>query len=188
MTKFSRCNFVLICLGGVAEFGTSLFSILAFNQATMSDVNAGVAGVLIPASGIFVSAASFFIFREKLQVTQVIGLFVIIAGATVIAMFPAEDTTSGVKASTAEVLIVLLFSMLATLSLSFEIVISKLLSKRGADGRYIGFHFLLSEGILGTLCLVITTLVGEGIFIISQENFWLMIIGGLSGVIAVNLL
>ena len=91
---------------------------------------------------------------------QVIGLMVIIAGATVIAMFPAEDTSSGQEASTKEVLLVLLLSLLGTLCLSLEIVIAKLLAKRGADGRYIGFHFLLSEGILGTLCLVITSLVG----------------------------
>ena len=82
----------------------------------------------------------------------------------------------------------MLLSLLGTLCLSLEIVIAKLLAKRGADGRYIGLHFLLLEGILGTLCLVISTLIGDGLFTISQENFWLMIIGGVSGVIAVNLL
>ena len=74
------------------------------------------------------------------------------------------------------------------MSLSFEIVVSKLLSQRGADGKYIGFHFLLSEGILGTLCLAITSILGDGVFAISSQNFWLMMLGGLSGVIAVNLL
>ena len=98
---------------------------------------------------------------------QVIGLMVIITGATVIAMFPAESTSSGQEASTKEVLLVLLLSLLGTLCLSLEIVIAKLLSKRGADGRYIGLHFLLFEGILGTLCLVISTIIGDGLFTIS---------------------
>lgn len=81
----------MVCLGGVAEFGTSLFSILAFNQASQGGINAGTAGVLIPLSGIFVSLASYCLFKEKLQAMQVVGLVTIVAGATVIAMFPADD-------------------------------------------------------------------------------------------------
>ena len=39
-------QFVLVWLGGLAEFGTALLSILAFNKASEHGVNAGVAGVL----------------------------------------------------------------------------------------------------------------------------------------------
>ena len=50
----------------MAELGTSLSSILAFNAAGKYNVNAGIAGVLIPLSGMIVSIISYFMFKEKL--------------------------------------------------------------------------------------------------------------------------
>lgn len=85
----------MVWLGGLAEFGTSLFSILAFNHANKHNINAGIAGVLMPISGIFVTIASFLMYKEKLHIVQVIGMFVIVLGATLIATFPAEVNAEG---------------------------------------------------------------------------------------------
>ena len=116
------------------------------------------------------------------------GLVTIVAGATVIAMFPAQDAESGDKVTTSEVLKVLVFSMLATLSLSFELVLSKILAHKGVDGKYIGFNFLLAEGALGCLGLVVMTVCGSGLYAIDSQSFWLMMLAGLSGVLSVSLL
>lgn len=172
----------------MGEFGTALFTILAFNKAEEFGINAGIAAVLLPLSGIFVSLASYFMYHEKLHKTQILGLFIILAGATIISLFPAEDTDSGKKASSDEMMQVLLFSLLATSSLSLELTVSKVLAKKGVDGKYIGFNFLLAEGTLGSLCLLVTTLDGEGFYAISAQNFWFMLAAGLTGVIAVSLL
>ncbi len=74
------------------------------------------------------------------------------------------------------------------MSLSFELLLSKALAKRGADGRYIGFNFLLAEGVLGTLCLVIATIQGVGFQVISFQGFWVLMLAGLTGVIAISVL
>ena len=66
--RFSCCQLFGILLGGVCEFGTSLCSILAFGKAASNGINAGVAGVLIPLSGVIVSIASYFLFGERLQI------------------------------------------------------------------------------------------------------------------------
>lgn len=57
---------MLVLLGGIKEFFTCFFSILAFNKATEWGINAGTAGVLIPLSSVFVSTASYFLFKEKM--------------------------------------------------------------------------------------------------------------------------
>ena len=111
-----------------------------------------------------------------------------IAGATLIVMFPAENAQTGDKASAQELFLVLIFSMLATVCLSCEILVSKTLSRRGVNGKYVGFSFLLAEGILGTICLIGATIAGEGVMNLGFDGFWLMMLGGLSGVIAVSLL
>lgn len=81
----------MVWLGGVAELGTSLFSILAFNQASKDSVNAGLAGVLFPLSSTFVAIAAYFMYGEKLNKVQGIGILTVIAGATLIAFFPPEE-------------------------------------------------------------------------------------------------
>ena len=82
----------------------------------------------------------------------------------------------------------LLYSMLSTLCLSFETLLSKVLATRGANGKLIGFQFLFAEGLLGTVILAIFTLSGGGLYSLSRQSFTLMMIGGLTGVIAINLL
>ena len=62
------------------------------------------------------------------------------------------------------------------------------MARRGVEGKYLGFSFLLAEGVLGTLCLIGASIAGKGVFEASSQVFWLMMIGGLSGVIAVSLL
>lgn len=120
--------------------------------------------------------------------TQIIGVAIVITGATFIVMFPAENSETGDKASAHEIFIVLVFSSLATLCLSLEIIVSKKLSQRGVNGKYVGFNFLLAEGIMGTICLAGATIAGEGVMNVGMEGFWLMMLAGLSGVIAVTLL
>ena len=53
-----------------------------------------------------------------------------------------------------------MFNLLATVCLSMEILISKSMARRGVEGKYLGFSFLLAEGTLGTLCLIGATIAG----------------------------
>lgn len=77
---------------------------------------------------------------------------------------------------------------MATLSLTAELLISRVLSTRGVDGKYIGLNFLIAEGIIGTTCLVISTALGSGWFSTGVDGAFLMILGGFTGVLAVGLL
>ena len=58
---------MIVVLGGLAELGTSLFSILAFNKANEYGMNAGLAGVLFPLSSTFVALITYFMYQEKLN-------------------------------------------------------------------------------------------------------------------------
>jgi drug/metabolite transporter (DMT)-like permease len=188
--RFSKSQFLMVWLGGLAEFATSLLSIMAFNYASRHTINAGIVGVLFPLSGFFVTLGSFLMYKEKVQRVHLVGMFVLMLGATLIATFPAQGGSEGEQATTEQILILLIFSLLATMALSCELLLSKALAKRGADGRYIGFNFLLAEGILGSLCLLISTLMGTGL----QElegwaSFCILVFGGgLTGVIAISVL
>ena len=88
--RFSKAQFLMVWLGGMAELGTSLFSILAFNQADKNHVNAGLAGVLFPLSSTFVAIAAYFMYGERLNWVQGAGILIVMAGATLIAAFPAK--------------------------------------------------------------------------------------------------
>ena len=82
---------MLVFLGGMGEFGTSLLCILAFGKAEDFQINAGIAGVLLPLSSVVVSFASYCVYRERIALTGILGMLIIIIGATVIALFPAKS-------------------------------------------------------------------------------------------------
>lgn len=184
--RFSKLHMLLVFVGGMCEFGISLTCILAFGLAGDYEINAGIAGIFMPLSSVIVGLASFFFYKEKMQITGIVGMFVIIGGATLIAMFPAVND-SGDVATTSQILFVLSLSLLATVFLSVEIMVSKTLAIRGADGRLVGFSFLFVMGIVGSLCLAISTIAGQGLMVISMADFWYMMAGGVCGVTAISL-
>ena len=96
--NFSWANLGLVILGGLAEFGNSLMTLMGLSFASEYGINAGIAGVLYPLSTIFVAIIARFAYEEHIQRIQLLGMLVIFAGATVIALFPAEDE-EGKKAS-----------------------------------------------------------------------------------------
>ena len=73
----------------MGEFGTSLSMILSFGKAEEFQINAGIATILVPLSSVMVSFLSYFVYHEKIAYTGIIGMAIIIGGATLIAMFPA---------------------------------------------------------------------------------------------------
>ena len=80
------------------------------------------------------------------------------------------------------------FGLLATVCLTCELLLSRVLVNRGVDGRYIGLNFLIAEGIIGTVCLVISSAMGSGFFSTGLDGALLMLLAGLTGVVAVGLL
>ena len=180
-------------IGGICEFATTMFSVLGITLATSNGINAGVALVLIPLSNVIVSVASYFLFGERLQIAQILGVLVVILGATLIVLFPTEsdaddDETVDAEASLEQVLIVLLYSLLVAIFLSIQLLVSKTLARRGVEGKFIGFFYLLAQGSLGTICLIAATIAGEGIFLATGEIFWLMMLSGVTGVVAISIL
>ena len=80
------------------------------------------------------------------------------------------------------------FGLLATLSLTGELLLSRILSNRGVDGRFIGLNFLIAEGIIGTLCLVISSALGSGLLSTGVDGALYMLLAGFTGVAAVGML
>lgn len=80
------------------------------------------------------------------------------------------------------------FGLLATVCLTGELLLSRMLANRGVDGRYIGLNFLIAEGIIGTVCLVISSAMGSGFFSTGLDGALIMLLAGLTGVVAVGLL
>ena len=51
--------------------------------------------------------------------------------------------------------------------------------RRGINGDVSGMFFLLVEGIIGTLCLIVTTAQGSGLYELSAKVFGMVLIAGL---------
>ena len=114
------------------------------------------------------------------------GMIVIFTGATVIAMFPAENE-EGKKASPKEFAIVLGINLTCAICVTVELITARLLSERGVDGKYIGLNSLVVTGSLGTISLIIATIMGSGVYATGWDGLGLMVAAAFFGVISSGL-
>jgi len=68
--------------------------------------------------------------------------------------------------------------IIGALCFSFEGLLTKYLIQKGVDGDIAGISFLLVEGALGTLCLVVYTLMGHGLYDLTLHSFGMLMLAG----------
>ena len=84
---------------------------------------------------------------------------------------------------------VVAFSLISALFVSVEILSTKWLEKRkGVSGDLSGMFFLFIEGLIGTLCLFVTTQDGGGLHEMSLVSFLMMVMAGVFAYLAIMML
>ena len=83
----------MIC-GGICEYSIGLNTLLAFNAAANANINAGVATVPLPLSGVVVIAVSYCLYRETVYLLHILGVVIIVAAIIIIVLSPAPDADS----------------------------------------------------------------------------------------------
>lgn len=75
---------------------------------------------------------------------------------------------------------VVIWGIVGAVFISFEIMCNKwLMIKRGVNGDVSGMFFLFVEGLIGSICLIVTTAQGEGLYEMDLAGFLLVLIAGL---------
>ena len=69
---------------------------------------------------------------------------------------------------------VIVFGLLGAIFLSIEVMITKYLGKQGVQGYMAGFTLLMVEGAIGTVCLIVYTLMGYGMHEATVQGFWII--------------
>ena len=121
-------------------------------------------------------------FDDKASKVQLVGIASIVVAVALVSLFgpkPEQNpTTQGVDDE--EYLIramplVLIWGLLGTLMLSFEILSNKwLMVRRNVPGNITGVFFMLIEGTLGTICLIIFTATGSGIKALESSSIGML--------------
>lgn len=174
--------------GGLSEIGVSLFLLIAFRSAFEYHVNAGIASVPAPMSSVFVTIVAYCRYGEELHYMYIFGLVIVITGAIVITFYPPETLDGTEATTTSQTCIVLGLGFMSAMSLTTQILFAKALADRGADGRFIGLNFLIVSGFLGTIGLIVLTCFGQGLFALGLQGTLLMLLAGITGVVAIGLL
>ena len=183
--KFSKYNFLLVVLAGLAELSIALMIIMAYSYTLEYGVNAGIATILIPTSSAFSAIVAYFAFEEHMQKIQFLGMLVILCGIAFIALFPAE-TEDGKRATPGELATVLGISLVQALLFTAELIICRILGDRDTDGRLTGFSLLFVMGLVGSVCLIVSTAMGDRICAIGWSNFGLLMFAALCPAISIT--
>ena len=72
---------------------------------------------------------------------------------------------------------IVIWGILCAVTVAVESLISKWLNVRhGVQGDIVGIFYMLFEGILGTVCLIVLTLQGEGLHSLAAETIWMLML------------
>jgi drug/metabolite transporter (DMT)-like permease len=183
--------FTSIVVGGVMEFATSLSVILCFSWALQGNLNQGIGTSLMTFNSAIVSVLSYLVFREVIRPAQMVGILFIIVAVFLLALTSpdSEDTVVEVGSSSTKAGVMLvLYGLLGAIFLSVEIMLNKYMGSRNVPGNISGIAFLLVEGLIGTVCLIIYTLMGLGLHEMTTFSFWIMVLASIACYLALILL
>ena len=155
---------VIIC-GGACEFVTSLSIQMSYNAAQKANINQGLGTSVMISNCLFVTLMSYCCIGEKVTCLQMIGILMIIAAVVIISLFRAvpEQFTDIMNAKYTTLTI--MWGLIGALFLSFGIMCIKwLMNKRKVSGDVSGIAFLFVDGIIGTICLIVTSWHGGGVY------------------------
>ena len=168
------------------EFSVSLTINIGFGFAFQYGINAGIALLLLPLCSVFIGIVSYFAFEEHMQKVQVLGMIIILAGVTIISLFPAQSN-EGKTATLGEFAIVLGINLLTTILFAAELITARVLSERVANSTLTGFSFIFALGVVGTVCFIIATAMGNGLHTIGWGVMGLMILAAFLNVLSIGL-
>ena len=165
--------------------------LLSLNAAQQANINQGIVASITILNLVIVTSLSYWLFNEKISVIQVVGIFVVIAAVITLSCTAPEtpiDIGHDVMNKGGGMLMVAIYAIITALSISFEIMCNQWLRiHRNVPGDVTGTYFLLFEGALGTVCLVILTLMGGGVHELSLASFGFLILAAVFLFIAIIL-
>ena len=130
--------------------------------------------------------------REKISAITAFGLVIVIAAiATTSSTSPKTDIAEIDEGSRAKgMLMITIYAIIAALSISVEVLINNWLKvHRDVNGDIVGIYVLLVEGIIGTACFIVSTLMGKGLYLIGLHGFGFILLAAIflyAGIIIAN--
>ena len=165
------------------EFVGSIGVLLSLNAAQTANINQGIVASITILNLVVVTILCYFIFKEKVSPVQIFGIVVVIASIITLSCTgpePPADISHKVSEKTGGMVSVTIFAVVAALSISTEVLLNQWLRiYRGVPGDVSGNFFLLFEGVIGTICLIITTAMGSGLHELSLESFGFLMLAAL---------
>ena len=130
--------------------------------------------------------------REVVSLAQGLGIILIVISVTLVSIFGPDAEKTGVEQSSETsraMFLVVMYGLIGAVFLSIEIMCNKwLMFSRGVNGDISGMFFLLVEGTIGTICLIVTTLQGSGLHEMTGDSFGMIMIAGVLAFTALMLL
>ena len=143
-------------------------------------------------NAVIVTILSYLFMREVVSLAQGLGIILIVISVTLVSIFGPDAEKTGVEQSletSRAMFLVVMYGLIGAAFLSIEIMCNKwLMFSRGVNGDISGMFFLLVEGTIGTICLIVTTLQGSGLHEMTGDSFGMIMIAGVLAFTALMLL
>ena len=203
---FNTQIFMTLLSGGLCEFCASTLILLSYRSALMANINQGICSSILAINGICVSIASYFIYGERMYAIQLIGIAVMTIAITIIVAYQHEKYIIGPYHQAIRnywyewfqqqdgnpsfaLACSILYAVAAVIFITIEAMITKHLGNKGVPGDKSGLCYVFFEGCIGTVCLLIYSCMGHGMYDLTLFHVLWMFFAGLlatTGLVAQN--
>ena len=125
----SKIQVLAIVTAGVIEFIGGIAVILMLSESQRGNINLGIGTSISTLYTVFASGLSYMFFRERVNIAQLIGIFVVIAACAVISLTGEDnsgksDSTATVGSSTGSMVKVVFYAILTAVTVACESTIT----------------------------------------------------------------
>ena len=164
----------------IGNFIGTYFVTLTFQTAIFAGVNQGVVSTLFVLSAVFCAILAYFLFNEKMDVSQYFGMVLLIACAVLLSISQEEGSVQSIlEEDRISGIIPVMAAIASSLGFGVRSIIIKYYAESGYDVYNFAMQSLFVDGLIGSLCPVYQYYTTVGI--VTGD---IIIPGILSGIIA----
>ena len=154
--RMSKSQIAVIVIAGSIEFIGGSTVLLCLNESQRGNINLGIGSSISTVYTVFAAGLSYYFFKERVTLVQLLGIFVLIGACATISCTGKDDNNS--SSTTGSMIMVTVYAIIIAIAVAIESTLTKWLRIRHeVPGDITGIFIMFVDGVLGTICLIVTT-------------------------------
>ncbi|CDW75842.1 UNKNOWN [Stylonychia lemnae] len=155
---FSLKILLLLILGGSFEYLGSQMIVLSFKYASLANVNQGICSALVSTNTIYILIASYFIFKERIQTVQLVGVILMVIAVLMVSIFRVDKQIQSQdiedENSSKDIFLMIIGGLIASIMFGSQLLMFKKITQYNNDLFGVAFSLLFFSSIWAIISFI----------------------------------